>query len=153
MKCDFILVGKPDELNPGSVPLSDLNSWKESGLIEWRGHSDTMPITIREADIFCLPSYREGFPKVLIEAMASGAAIVATDVPGCRQAVQHMETGLLVPKQNPEALSEAIEILVNDVSLRQRLAERARQRVEKELTKEIIGMQTLKVYNGVLKRG
>ncbi|WP_167394032.1 glycosyltransferase family 4 protein [Brucella oryzae] len=152
VKCDFVLVGKPDDLNPGSVPLSDLNSWKESGLVEWRGHSDTMPTTIREADIFCLPSYREGFPKVLIEAMASGAAVVATDVPGCRQAVQHMETGLLVPKQNPEALSEAIEMLVNDVSLRQRLAERARQRVEKELTKETIGMQTLKVYNRVLKR-
>src|SRR3546814_2518417 len=65
-----------------------------------------------------LPSYREGLPKALLEAAASGRAMVATDVPGCREIVRHEDTGLLVPAQDAAALADAIRRLVNDGTLR-----------------------------------
>ena len=76
-----------------------------------------MPEVFAEADIVCLPSYREGLPKVLLEAAACGCARVATDVPGCREAVIDGHDGLLVPPRDALALAAAIRRLLEDTSL------------------------------------
>ena len=84
------------------------------------------------ADIFCLPSYREGFSKTLIEAAATGLPIVTCDVPGCRDAVRAGETAVLIPPQNAHALANAIEHLLRDPALRASMGIRGRDLAVKE---------------------
>ncbi|WP_343313822.1 glycosyltransferase family 4 protein [Brucella sp. BE17] len=146
LSCRFVLVGEPDPDNPGSVDRDELNGWCDQSIIEWNGRSENMAETIRHADIFCLPSYREGLPKSLLEAGASGCAIVTTAVPGCREIVTHLETGLLVPPRNAVALAEAIRMLVQDKKLRIDLAVSARKKVEDKFSNEIVIARTLEVY-------
>ena len=105
---------------------------------------------LTQIHIVCLPSYREGFGKVFVEAGAALRAVVATDVPGCREAVEHQVNGLLVEPKNSEALSAAlIEVLGND-ELRLRLAKEGRRRAEFEFSSATVNTQTLAVYQQVL---
>lgn len=83
----------------------------------------------RAFDVFVLSSLREGFPNVVIEAMASGCPVVATRVGGVAEIVEHDQSGLVVPASNPEALAEALERLAGDSELRERLALAGRSRV------------------------
>ena len=86
---------------------------QESG-VEWLGQVADMPALLRSIHVVCLPSYREGLPKVLIEACAAGRPIVATDVPGCREVVDHEVNGLLVRVRDVPALAEALQRLLSD---------------------------------------
>jgi len=150
LDCRFVLVGEPDPDNPGKIREDELNDWRRKGLVEWRGRSSNMAETILEADIFCLPSYREGLPKALLEAGASGCALITANVPGCRQVVTHMKTGLLVPPKDAVALAEAIKLLVCNADLRLRLAEAARRSVEKRLSNKVVNERTLAVYRDMI---
>lgn len=146
----FVLVGDADTANPAAIPESQLSAWQAEGLVEWWGHRDDMPKVLSQAHIVCLPSYREGLPKVLIEAAASGRAIVATDVPGCREIVCHGENGLLVPARDARALAEALKQLILDPSLRQRMGKRGREIAEAEFSVERVNNETLALYKAVL---
>ena len=126
------LAGYADHDRPGGVSEAALRAWCESGVVEWWGHSMRMPDTLRQAHIICLPSYREGFPKTLIEAAAAGLPIVTSDVPGCRDAVRAGETALLVPPRDAQALAEAIARLCRDPDLRASMGVRARDLAVKE---------------------
>ena len=97
VKARFALVGIPDPANPASVSQKELQSWIDDGVVEYWGWRDDMPNVLAQCQIVCLPSYHEGLPRSILEAAASGCAIVATDIPGCREIVRHNETGLLVP--------------------------------------------------------
>src|SRR6266498_5200683 len=110
----FALAGRTDPGNPASILEGQIDSWKQSGLVEWWGWQDDMPSALARADIFCLPSYREGVPNALLEACACGLPIVTTDTPGCRDVVTHGENGLLVPVKNAQAIAEALETLIVD---------------------------------------
>jgi glycosyltransferase involved in cell wall biosynthesis len=94
-----------------------------------------------------LPSYREGLPKSLIEAAAVGRAIVATDVPGCREVVTHLMNGLLVPPRDSKALAAALLVLINDPELRSKMGRENRSKAETEFANEIIIRQTQSVYD------
>ncbi|APX69375.1 MULTISPECIES: glycosyltransferase family 4 protein [unclassified Brucella] len=142
----FVLVGAPDPQNLGTIKAQELNNWDRQGIIEWWGHSNHMYDSLCSADIFCLPSYREGLPKVLLEASASGCAIITTDVPGCREVVQHMRTGILVKPRDYISVAHAIEQLVDDYPLRISLAREARSRVEGKFSNEVIIKKTMKIY-------
>lgn len=142
----FVLVGAPDADNPASITDADLNQWLAEGVLEWWGHSEDMATTLSRADLFCLPSYREGLPKVLLEAMACGKACITTDTPGCRDAVQHKDNGLLVPVKNAEALSAAIGRLLDDPVECRRMGARGRERAVGEFSQERVIETTLAVY-------
>lgn len=114
VQAQFRLVGDTDPDNPASVSEQDVLAWKHAGVVEVLGHRSDMPTLMAQAHMVVLPSYREGFPKVLIEAAACGRAIITTDVPGCRDAVLPGITGLLVPPRNAEALAHAIQRLVDN---------------------------------------
>ncbi|MGV3708410.1 MAG: glycosyltransferase family 4 protein, partial [Gemmatimonas sp.] len=90
----FALVGGVDRHNPAALSESTLTEWQREGVVEWWGHREDMPQILAQAAIVALPSYREGMPRTLLEAAATGRPIVTTDVPGCRQAIVHGETGL-----------------------------------------------------------
>ncbi len=143
---EFILAGAPDPLNPGSLTQNEIDGYVREGVVTYLGWRDDMAAVIANAAIVCLPSYREGLPKALLEAAASGRAIVTTDVPGCREVVEHDVNGLLVPARNAHALAAALHRLIADPVLRGKLAAAGRARVEAEFTLPRIIAETLAVY-------
>lgn len=110
----FCLVGSVDLANPASLVDAELAMWANEGVVELWGQRTNMPKTIESAYLVVLPSYREGLPKVLLEAAASGRAVVTTNVPGCRDAIEPGVTGVLVPAYNAVALANAISGLIKD---------------------------------------
>ncbi len=146
----FVLVGAPDPANPAAVSWVDLDQWQEEGVIEWWGHRKEMATVLAQAHLVCLPSYREGLPKVLIEAAACGRAIVTCDVPGCREVVAHDENGLLVPPRDAAALADAIRALLEDPARRRRLGEAGRARAERLFGQQRVNEETLAIYRELL---
>ena len=149
VNCHAVLVGIPDPENPASIPEETLLLWHSEGIVEWWGYREDMPDVFAKANIVVLPSYREGLPKVLIEAASCGRAIVATDVPGCREIVRHNENGLLVSPRDSKALSDALKILIRDSELRAKMGARGREIVEAEFSEEIVVRQTMEVYEKI----
>jgi glycosyltransferase involved in cell wall biosynthesis len=142
----FVLVGGVDPGNPTSIPEGQLQIWDKEGLVEWWGHKKDMASVLGQADIACLPSYREGLPKSLLEAAACGLPIVTTNVPGCREVVEGGVQGLLVPARDSCALADALINLIVDPALRLRMGAAARVRAEKEFGREAVIDQTLELY-------
>ncbi|MBU4220137.1 MAG: glycosyltransferase family 4 protein [Euryarchaeota archaeon] len=147
----FVLVGETDPGNPAAVPTVQLEAWRDSGVVEWWGRSNNIPAIFAQAHVVCLPSYREGVPKVLIEAAACGKSIVTTDVPGCREIVRHGENGLLVPVRDSKALADALQILIENPALRAQMGARGREIAVAEFSEEQVIKETLSVYNELLK--
>lgn len=151
ISCQFALVGAPDAENPAAVPKAQLAAWQSEGVIVWLGHQDNMPEVYARAHIICLPSYREGLPKTLIEAAASGRAVVATDAPGCREVVRDGYNGFLVPVRDATALTEALLRLIQEPELRARMGERGRQIAVEEFSQDQVNDETLAVYRDMLR--
>ena len=147
---DLLLAGDPDPGNPAAVSESVVRGWVSEGLLQWLGHVDDMPSLFRSVQIVALPSYREGLPKGLIEAGASGCALITTDVPGCREVVTHEVDGLLVPVKDGVALANAIERLVRDPALRHTLGAAAREKAVARFDERIVVARTLDVYAELL---
>jgi glycosyltransferase involved in cell wall biosynthesis len=153
VRARFRLVGDTDEENPAGVSREQLGVWHEEGVIEWSRWQEDMGAVYDQSHVVCLPSYAEGLPKVLLEAAACARAIVATDVPGCREIVRDGDTGLLVPARDAIALSAALRRLIDDPGLRARLGRRGRTAAEEEFgLKGVVG-RTLEVYAELLRAG
>ena len=106
IKVEMRLIGAIDSANPTSVDQEQLEQWEAEGCVELVGFSSNIASEYADANIVCLPSYREGLPKSLIEAAACGRAVITTDVPGCRDAITKDITGLLVPVKKSAGISE-----------------------------------------------
>lgn len=146
VQAKFVLVGESDPGNPSGVPLETIQAWTNSGTVEWWGWQEDMPAIYSRASIVCLPSYREGLPKTLIEAAACGRAIVTTDVPGCREVVIHGENGFLVPPQDSAALADALGALISNPSLRDTMGAYSREHTLKHFSMLKITEETLGYY-------
>ncbi|MDL2284550.1 glycosyltransferase family 4 protein [Oxalobacter sp. OttesenSCG-928-P03] len=147
----FVLVGGIDPAHPEAISEAQLQEWHNAGIIEWWGAKIDMPIVFAQAHIVCLPSYREGLPKVLVEAAACGKPIVATDVSGCREIVTNEENGLLVPVQDVEDLAVALNRLLANPNLRHEMGQKGRQKVVAEFSIGHVVDKTLGVYENLLK--
>lgn len=147
----FALVGAHDMANPGAVEARDLAAWVTAGVIEWWGHRRDMAAVYAQAYIVCLPSYREGLPRVLLEAAACARPLIATDVPGCREICRDGESGLIIPPQNVDALVQALLRMLDTPALAIGCAGGARRIVEQEYTLAHIAAQTLALYQRLLK--
>lgn len=146
VEVEFLLAGAPDPGNPASVSTEYLAAWGKAGFVTLLGHVSDMPALYAKVDIVALPSYREGLPTGLVEAAAAGLPVIATDVPGCRDVVTHMQTGLLIPPKDATALAAAVQTLCDSPELRQRLGAAARARaLERFDTKKIVA-KTLALY-------
>ena len=148
----WVVCGAPDPGNPSSVDADTLRHWQDDGTVEFLGHVDDLEQRIAEADVVVLPSYREGTPRVLLEAAAMGKPAVATDVPGCREVVTDGENGLLVPPRDPAALADAVERLMADDVLRSSMGTAGRQRMEDCFDEREVVAQTIQVYDELLRR-
>jgi len=149
-KC--VLVGMVDKENPSHIPESQLLAWQKAGVVEWWGHKEDMVGVFAAAHVVVLPSYREGLPRVLLEAAACARPLVATDVPGCREIVRNGENGFLVPPKDSQALFRAIATLVQDPAMRVRMGCRGREIVVSEFSAERVARETLAVYRELLGR-
>jgi len=92
------------------------------------GMRDDVPAMLAAMDVFCLPSYREGMPRTIIEAMMMGKPMVATNIRGAREEVIEGQTGVLVPTRDPDVLAQALARLLDDSVLRERMGQAGRER-------------------------
>lgn len=148
----FLLVGAPDLGNPATISNEQLQAWHRDGVIEWIGHQNDIAAILASSHIVCLPSYREGLPKSLIEALAAGKPVVTTDVPGCREVVRNGGNGILVPPRNVHALVEALSQMLTNPKLRAQFGARGRARAETEFASHLIIKLTLSLYQELLSK-
>lgn len=147
----FVLVGAPDPGNPSCISEDVLRRMTESHGIEWWGQRDDMHDILRTATIACLPSYREGLSTFLAESAASGLPIVTTDVPGCRDAVIHGETGILVPPRDYVSLANEIRRLLRSPDLARSMGLAGRQLSERRFSKDRVAAATTSIYHELLR--
>jgi len=145
-KITFAVVGDVDSENKASINHHLLDEWEQIGLIQYWGYSDRIESMLQKADIFVLPSYREGMPKILQEASASSLPVITTDVPGCRDAIIPNETGLLVPARDSEALSSAIIELLHDHKKAKLLGQNGRKYAEKNFDVNLVAKKHIEIY-------
>ena len=146
----FALVGDVDAGNLASLDKKEIDAWVAEGWVEYWGWQEDMITQFAKAHIVCLPSYREGLPKVLIEAASCEKAIITTDVPGCREIVKDEETGLRVPAREIEPLAQAMLRLIEEADLREKLGKSARLWVLDALSLNHVNQKTLALYEGQL---
>ena len=147
---NLLIAGTPDPANPASVTEAEARSWNDETGIAWLGHVADIAGFWAKAHVAVLPSRREGFPLSLMEAAASGRAMIASDVPGCREIVIHEQTGLLFPVDDAEALADAMARLAADPQLRSRCAAAGRKLVVKNFAAEIIGRKIVQLYRQLI---
>ena len=148
----FWLIGEPDPGNANTVTESQLKQWEADGLVELFGFRQDIPNLFSKSNIVTLPSfYGEGLPKVLVEAAACGRAVITTDHPGCRDAIEPDVTGLLVPIRDAVALADAVEDLINNPEKRKQLGQSGRALAESAFAIEQIVDAHMRVYEGLLK--
>lgn len=147
VKARFRIAGGISANSPGAITEPEIRQMIADGSVEWLGKRDDMPDLLSHSTLVAYPSYyREGVPKVLLEAAASGKAIITTDHPGCREAVTHDINGLLVPVKDAAALASAIEKLLQNSDLRERMEQAARKKALAEFDVHLIVSATLKAY-------
>ena len=141
------LVGGPDPKNPSSIPETTLSRWNQETEVEWWGYREDMTEVWRSCHIAVLPTYyKEGLPRSLLEAAACARPLVATDVPGCREALIDGVNGISVAPRDARSLADAIGKLARDSSLRRSMGEAGRRIVEQEFSDEIVTEKILKLY-------
>jgi glycosyltransferase involved in cell wall biosynthesis len=129
----FQLLGPVGVDNPSAIGRTDVQAWERENIVEYLGEADDVRPLIAAADCVVLPSYREGVPRTLMEAAAMGRPIVATDVPGCREVVEHDVTGFLCESKSATSLAAQLErMLALPRAERMAMAERGRAKVTRE---------------------
>lgn len=146
----YVLVGTVDLENPSSLKQEELDAWADEGIVELWGYCRNMAQVLSASHIVTLPSYREGLPKVLLEAAACGRVVVTTDVPGCREAIEPGVTGVLVPVRDVAALANAIEALVNDFSRCQSMGDAGRLLAETAFDVRQVVEKHLDIYEQLI---
>ena len=147
---DFAIqvAGIVDEDSINTIDEAVLEDWERDGLIQWLGTVKDMPELIAKANIVTLPTfYGEGVPRILIEAAACGRPIITTDMPGCREIVKDGVNGLLVPARDVKALADAIEVLLKDRELRNRMGRQGREMVERDFSQQKVIAETISLYD------
>jgi len=149
----FRILGSTDEGKRG-VPADEIARWKREGVVDYLGTAPDVRPFIDAADCVVLPSYREGMPRVLLEAAAMGRPLIAADVPGCRQIVREGQTGFLAEARSGSALAEKMLQLIRlDRSARAQMGRRARQVVEAEFSEELVNQAYLNTLASIVPLG
>jgi len=142
----LILAGDIDRYNPSSITENYLNKVLKNNKIIWLKNVKDIRKVWKKAHLAILPSRREGLPKSLLEAAANGRAMISTDVPGCREIAIHNENAILVPIDDVEKLSLAINFLSKNNKIRKKYGFKSRKIVESDMSEENVISNTLSVY-------
>ena len=133
--------------NPAKISEILLNNLCDKDYIIWLGHQSNIKKIYDNADIVCLPSYREGLPKSIVEAMAMSCPIITTDAVGCRECVDDSVNGFLVPVGDSRILSEKIELLLLNKELRFKMGQMSRKKMISEMSLKNVIKETFKFYD------
>jgi len=138
----FLLVG-PTDSNPAAIPSKEVTTWNNSSFIEYLGEvSDIRPV-IAQSTVYVLPSYREGMPRTVLEAMAMGRPIITTDVPGCRETVIEGYNGFLISPRDPQSLAEAMERFIAHPELVTQMGNNSRKLAEEKFDVHRVNKQMM----------
>jgi glycosyltransferase involved in cell wall biosynthesis len=147
----LVVTGPVDVGKDDALTRREMDAAAAAGVI-FLGLRHDMDEIYAMTDIFVLASHREGFPRAAMEASAMGCPVVATDIRGCRQVVEHGRTGLLVPPRDPSALAAAIVELASSPSRRRAMGDAAREKAGREFDDRRVIQITLDVYEELLAR-
>jgi glycosyltransferase involved in cell wall biosynthesis len=128
----FHLVGRLDEGNPAAITARELRAWETAGIVRYLGRLEDVRPALAATSVYVLPSYREGTPRTVLEAMAMGRPIVTTDAPGCRETVRHGVNGYLVPARDADALAQAMARFVEAPDLIAAMGRESRRLAEEK---------------------
>lgn len=145
----FRLYGGVDLKNPAAISERKLLEMNVPEYFEWKGHTHDIKTALVNCDIYCLPSYREGLPKAIVEAMAIGRPIVTTTAPGCDDCVQEGYNGFKVPIKNAKQLAEKLKMLVQNENKRLTMGENSRIFFVNEFTLHRVIEQFKSIYQDV----
>ncbi len=145
----FVVVGNLDSGNPACITKEQLDFWVNNEYFEYWGYSENISKTFGKVSLVVLPSYREGFPKVLMEAAACGRPVITTNVPGCRDAIIPGLTGEIVPLRDPDSLSDAIKRLVLNPDLLISMGKQARCLALEKYDINFVIDKHLDIYSGL----
>jgi len=148
----FLLAGPLDPGNPAHIPFEVIEKWQKENKIEYLGRRSDIRELIGLSDIVIFPSYREGKPRFILEAMSMGKPIITTDVPGCRDTVENGLNGILVPVKDVESLFDAVSKLINNPELRRKMGEKSRKKAEREFDEKFVVDQTMEIYSQLIKQ-
>ncbi len=147
IEADFQIAGGETKHNPKAISREQMLEMTSDGAVKWLGRVNDMPALLSQASLIVYPSYYgEGIPRVLLESCAAGRAIVTTDHPGCREAVENEVNGLLVPVKDAHATASAIEQILSDNNKRKSMEKQSRKRAEKQFNIHDIVKQTVALY-------
>jgi len=146
----FRLVGPEDPSSDG-IPLEEISDWQAKGWVKYLGETNDVRPFLSDCHIFVLPSYHEGMPRTVLEAMAMGRPILTTDVPGCRETVTPGENGYLVPKGDAVALAERMCWFIEHRDEWKRMGLRSRAIAEERFDVHSVNRELLKIM-GLLKQ-
>ena len=147
---ELLVAGDLDGGNRSSLSAAELQALAQEPRLRCLGHVDDMRSLYADSDVVVLPSWREGLSRALIEAAAMELPIITTDVPGCRDVVDHGINGLLVPLHDARAIELAIRLLLANPDLARRFGKAARQKVVAEFQVSIVNERTLRQYSALL---
>lgn len=133
----FLLVG-PYDSNPSALKPEELKPYIDDGIIEYFGEASDVRPYLEMCNVFVLPSYREGTPKTVLEAMATGRAIITTDAVGCRETVTNGENGYLVPIKDADKLADAMVDLIENPDIVPQMAEKGLELVKEKFDVKIV---------------
>jgi glycosyltransferase involved in cell wall biosynthesis len=147
---ELVLCGDVDSGNPTSLSLAEINTLTNTPGCRWLGRCENVMEQMAKANLVVLPSYREGLPRVILEAGLANRAVITTDVPGCREVVEHGRSGLIVPAQNVNALVNAIRELRRNETKRLILARGLSERVKTKFSDEVNNPRWWELYTRTL---
>ena len=142
----FLLVGSKDLKSPSTLNEKELDKIRNEGIVEILGHKKNIAEVYAQSHIVCLPSYREGLPKSLVEAGAASRPVVTTDVPGCRDSIIPNKSGLLVPVKDPNKLAEVLQLLIENKEMRITMGKVGRQLAENKFSIKKIVQKHIDIY-------
>ncbi len=150
INADFQIAGGETKHNPRGITRFEMEQMIEGTNVNWLGRVNDLPERLTKSTLIVYPSYYgEGIPRVLLESCAAGCAIITTDHPGCREAIDHGKNGLLVPVRDAKATANAIENLLKDPKTRAHMKKHSRFKAEKEFDIHKIVTQTVQVYHRI----
>ena len=143
---NFRLIGDVDPENPNSIQKEEIEKWVNQDLVEWFGFAADMVNALNQVHVICFPSYREGLPKALLEALACSKPVVAFDVPGCREVVQNGKNGYLIGFKDVDLMASKVTNLAINSDLRNKFGFSGRNLVEHRFSQDAIQTQFRRLW-------
>ena len=150
-KVKLLIIGDVFEGERDLETIKEIQKYKSNKNIIFTGIRDDIPSLLYISDIFCLPSYREGMPRSIIEAMAMECAVIATNIRGCREEVIPNETGYLVPVKSIEPIYDKIEFLLNNEDILECMKKKGRERAKLLYNEKRVVETQIKIYDSLLE--